>query len=41
MPYQYFNVTINEYVAHVEINRADKMNSFFEASVYVKLAARY
>lgn len=33
MAYQYFNVTITQYVAHVEINRANKMNSFFEASV--------
>lgn len=33
MAYKYFNVNINQYVAHVEINRADKMNSFFEASV--------
>lgn len=30
--YKHFNVTFPaEYVAHVEINRADKMNSFFEA----------
>ncbi|GES61275.1 enoyl-CoA hydratase/isomerase family protein [Aspergillus terreus] len=30
--YKYFNVTFpQEYVAHVEINRADKMNAFFEA----------
>ncbi|KAB8223928.1 ClpP/crotonase-like domain-containing protein [Aspergillus novoparasiticus] len=29
---KYFNITYpQEYVAHVEINRADKMNSFFEA----------
>ncbi|KAE8366875.1 ClpP/crotonase-like domain-containing protein [Aspergillus caelatus] len=29
---KYFNLTYpQEYVAHVEINRADKMNSFFEA----------
>ncbi|CRG88416.1 hypothetical protein PISL3812_05446 [Talaromyces islandicus] len=31
-PFKYFNVTFpQEYVAHVETNRADKMNSFFEA----------
>lgn len=30
--YNHFNVTFpQQYVAHVEINRADKMNSFFEA----------
>ncbi|KAK2759933.1 hypothetical protein FQN54_002669 [Arachnomyces sp. PD_36] len=29
---KYFNITFpTEYVAHVEINRADKMNAFFEA----------
>lgn len=32
--YNHFNVTFpQQYVAHVEINRADKMNSFFEAYV--------
>ncbi|QKX57553.1 uncharacterized protein TRUGW13939_04670 [Talaromyces rugulosus] len=31
-PFKHFNVTFpQEYVAHVETNRADKMNSFFEA----------
>ncbi|KAL4894947.1 ClpP/crotonase-like domain-containing protein [Aspergillus ambiguus] len=31
-PCKYFNVSFpQEYVAHVEINRADKMNAFFEA----------
>ncbi|KAL5354977.1 ClpP/crotonase-like domain-containing protein [Aspergillus floccosus] len=30
--FKYFNVSFpQEYVAHVEINRADKMNAFFEA----------
>lgn len=31
--YQHFNVTFppeRQYVAHVEINRPDKMNAFFE-----------
>lgn len=32
MAYKHFNVTYpQEYVAHVEINRPDKLNSFFEA----------
>lgn len=32
--YQYFNVTFpSEYVAHVEINRPEKLNAFIE--VYV------
>ena len=31
---KYFKITFpREYVAHVEINRADKMNAFFEAFV--------
>lgn len=30
--YTHFNVTFpQEYVAHVEINRPEKLNSFFEA----------
>lgn len=30
--YKYYNITFpQQYVAHVEINRADKMNAFFEA----------
>lgn len=32
--FQYFNVRFPDespYVAHVEINRAEKMNAFFEA----------
>jgi delta(3,5)-delta(2,4)-dienoyl-CoA isomerase len=30
--FKYFNVTFpEEYVAHVEINRADKMNAFVKA----------
>jgi delta(3,5)-delta(2,4)-dienoyl-CoA isomerase len=32
--FKYFNVTFpREYVAHVEINRAEKMNAFMEAYV--------
>lgn len=32
--FKYFKITFpREYVAHVEINRADKMNAFFEAFV--------
>ncbi|PWY87440.1 enoyl-CoA hydratase/isomerase family protein [Aspergillus heteromorphus CBS 117.55] len=39
--YQYFNVTFpqdHQYVAHVEINRPDKLNAFFEA-MWLELAA--
>ncbi|GJP92998.1 hypothetical protein CBS63078_6550 [Aspergillus niger] len=39
--YQHFNVTFppeRQYVAHVEINRADKMNAFFE-SMWLELSA--
>lgn len=34
MAYKHFNISFpsdHQYVAHVEINRADKMNAFFEA----------
>ena len=33
--YKYFNVTFpKEYVAHVEINRPQKLNAFFEQYVF-------
>ncbi|BCR84583.1 enoyl-CoA hydratase/isomerase family protein [Aspergillus chevalieri] len=36
--YKYYNITFpQQYVAHVEINRADKMNAFFEA-MWVELS---
>lgn len=35
--YKYFNVTFpKEYVAHVEINRPEKLNAFFEAYVPIR-----
>jgi delta(3,5)-delta(2,4)-dienoyl-CoA isomerase len=36
--YEYFNVTFpSEYVAHVEINRQDKLNAFHEPYVNLSL----
>lgn len=40
--YQHFNVTFppeHQYVAHVEINRPDKLNAFIEACAFLPFSS--